>query len=106
MPVVWTSHTKCSDVRYDLGVRIPHAMKKTRKAQQRNIIGRKVREARLRQSPAVSQDDLVGRLAGRGILLDRSAISRIEGQTRYVMDYEAAAIAGALKVSVAWLFED
>jgi hypothetical protein len=42
--------------------------------------------------------------AGQGILLDRSAISRIESQTRYVMDYEAAAIARALKVSVEWLF--
>jgi hypothetical protein len=39
-----------------------------------------------------------------GILLDRTAISRIESQARYVMDYEAAAIARALKVSVAWLY--
>jgi hypothetical protein len=38
------------------------------------------------------------------LTLDRSAISRIENQSRYVMDYEAAAIALALKVSVAWLF--
>jgi hypothetical protein len=43
-------------------------------------------------------------LASRGVLLDRSAISRIESQERYVMDYEAAAIAKALKTSVAWLF--
>ena len=60
-------------------------MKKTRKAQQRNLIGRRVRQARLKSNPPVSQDDLAGRLAGQGILLDRSAISRIEGQTRYVM---------------------
>jgi transcriptional regulator with XRE-family HTH domain len=52
----------------------------------------------------VSQDDLAGRLAAQGILLDRTAISRIENQSRYTMDYEAAAIARALKVSVAWLF--
>jgi HTH-type transcriptional regulator, cell division transcriptional repressor len=57
-------------------------MKKTRKAQQRNLIGRRVRQARLKLKPPVSQDDLAGRLAGQGILLDRSAISRIEGQTR------------------------
>jgi hypothetical protein len=81
-------------------------MKKTRKAQQRNIIGRRVREARLKMAPAVSQEDLAGRLAAQGIVLDRSAVSRIEGQERYVMDYEAAAIARALKVSVAWLFGD
>ena len=81
-------------------------MKKTRKAQRRNIIGSRVKEARLRLRPLVSQDDLVGRLAAQGILMDRTAISRIESQTRYVMDYEAVAIARALKVSVAWLFAE
>jgi hypothetical protein len=40
----------------------------------------------------------------RGIVLDRSAISRIENQDRYVMDYEAAALAKCLGVSVAFLF--
>jgi hypothetical protein len=68
------------------------------------MIGQRVRQARLRLSPVVSQEDLAGRLAGQGIQLDRSAVTRIEGQTRYVMDYEAMAIARALKVSVAWLF--
>jgi hypothetical protein len=79
-------------------------MKKTRKAIQRNLIGRRVRQARLKCNPPVSQDDLAGRLAAQGILLDRSAISRIEGQTRFVVDYEAAAIARALKVPLASLF--
>ena len=79
-------------------------MKKTRKARQRNIIGRRVKEARLRCKPPVSQEDLAGRLAAQGILLDRTAVSRVESQSRYVMDYEAAAIARALKVSIAWLF--
>jgi hypothetical protein len=81
-------------------------MKKTRKAHQRNIIGRRVRQARLKLSPPVSQEDLAGRLAAQGILMDRSAVSRIENQSRYVMDYEAAAIANALKISVGWLFGD
>ena len=63
-----------------------------------------MREARLKRQPAVSQDDLAGRLAGQGIIMDRTAVSRIENQSRYAMDYEAAAIARALKVSVAWLF--
>lgn len=79
-------------------------MKKTSKVRQRNLIGRRVRQARLKSHPPVSQDDLAGRLAGQGILLDRTAISRIEGQTRYVMDYEAAAIARALKVPLVSLF--
>jgi hypothetical protein len=47
---------------------------------------------------------LAGRLAARGITLDQTAVSRIENQTRYLMDYEIAAIAQALKVSVASLF--
>jgi transcriptional regulator with XRE-family HTH domain len=79
-------------------------MKKTSKATKKNIIGARVREARLKRQPAVSQDDLAGRLAGQGVIMDRTAVSRIESQARYVMDYEAAAIARALKVSVAWLY--
>jgi len=79
-------------------------MKKTNKATKRNIIGTRVREARLKHKPSVSQDDLAGKLAGQGILMDRTAVSRIENRSRYAMDYEAAAIARALKVSVAWLF--
>ncbi len=79
-------------------------MKKTRKAQPRNVIGHRVRQARLRLKPEVTQEDLAGRLAARGMVLDRSAVSRIESRARYVMDYEAAAIARALKVSIAWLF--
>ena len=79
-------------------------MKKTIKAGKRNIIGGRVRQARLKSSPAVSQDDLAGRLAGQGISMDRTAVSRIESQARYAMDFEVAAIARALKVSVAWLF--
>jgi len=79
-------------------------MKKTIKATKRNIIGARVRQARLNRNPAVSQDDLAGKLAAQGILMDRTAVSRIESQSRYAMDYEAAAIARALKVSVAWLF--
>ena len=79
-------------------------MKKTIKAKRRNIIGNRVREARRKCSPAVSQEDLAGRLAAQGIQIDRSAVSRIENQSRYVMDYEAHAIARALKIPIAWLF--
>jgi transcriptional regulator with XRE-family HTH domain len=79
-------------------------MKKTRKHAARNLIGPRVRQVRLRMKPPVSQDDLAGRLAAQGIQLDRSAVSRIENQDRYVMDYELAAIARSLKVTVAELF--
>ena len=86
-------------------VNATHAvMKKTSRLAARNQIGTRVRQARMRCSPPVSQEDLAGRLAARGINLDRSAISRIENRTRYLMDYEIAAIARSLKVSVGWLF--
>ncbi len=78
-------------------------MKKTQKSKSKNIIGPQVKVARLAFNPPLSQDALAGRLAKRRISLDRSAISRIEGQERYVMDYEAIAIAKCLKVSVGYL---
>ena len=79
-------------------------MKKTGQLAQRNLIGERVRKTRLACKPPVTQDDLAGRLAARGITIDQTAVSRIENQTRYLMDYEVAAIARALKVSVAALF--
>jgi transcriptional regulator with XRE-family HTH domain len=79
-------------------------MKKTIQAGRRNIVGRRVRQARIQCKPPVSQEDLAGRLAARGVSVDQTAISRIEREERYLMDYEVAAIARSLKVSVAWLF--
>jgi transcriptional regulator with XRE-family HTH domain len=79
-------------------------MKKTGQLAKRNLIGERIRKARLACKPPVTQDDLVGRLAARGITIDQTAVSRIENQTRYLMDYEIAAIARSLKVSVGWLF--
>ena len=60
----------------------------------------------MNRKPVVSQEDLAGKLAVCGILLDRSAISRIENQERYLMDYEIVAIARCLKVSEARFFAD
>jgi hypothetical protein len=78
-------------------------MKKTIKGAKRNQTGSRIRQARLRCSPPVSQDNLAGRVAKYGVTLDRSAISRIESQERYLMDYELIAIARALRVGVDWL---
>jgi DNA-binding XRE family transcriptional regulator len=52
----------------------------------------------------VSQQDLAGRLAARGIAVDRSAIARIEAGERYVLDYEVAAIAQTFRVPIEQLF--
>ena len=54
----------------------------------------------------MSQEDLSGRLAAQGIGITQTGISKIENQDRYVMDYEAAALGKALKVSVAWLYDE
>jgi len=54
--------------------------------------------------PGVSQEDLSGRLAAKGIQITQTGISKLENRQRYVMDYEALAIAKALRVSVSWLY--
>jgi transcriptional regulator with XRE-family HTH domain len=66
----------------------------------KNIVGPKIRAARLALRPTCTQDDLTGRLSNLDIKIDRSAIARIERGQRYVMDYELWAIAKCLKVNV------
>jgi ribosome-binding protein aMBF1 (putative translation factor) len=68
-----------------------------------NIVGKKVREARLARTPAVSQDDLSGKLAARGVTIDRAGIAKIETGRRYVSDFEVKALAQVLKVKANWL---
>jgi hypothetical protein len=78
----------------------PFRMKKSSSIEGRNLIGARLREIRLSRRPEVSLEDLSGRLAARGVTLDRSAIGRIENLNRYVLDYELKALAGALRVPV------
>jgi len=78
----------------------PLGMKKTANIEGRNLIGKRLREIRLKRIPEVTLEDLAGRLAARGVTLDRSAIGRIENGRRYVLDYELKAIAAALRVSI------
>lgn len=54
--------------------------------------------------PPVSQEDLSGRLAKERIAITQTGISKLENRERYVMDYEAQALAKVLKKSVAWLY--
>jgi HTH-type transcriptional regulator, cell division transcriptional repressor len=75
-----------------------------RKSSYKNVIGRRVAEARRRCKPALTQDALSGRLAGLGIQLDRAAIAKIENNHRHVLDYEVKALAKALGVEISWLF--
>lgn len=75
----------------------------TRKALQKNIVGRRLAEARRDCKPALTQDALSGKLAQLGIQLDRAAIAKIENNQRHVFDYELKALAHVLNVDANWL---
>ena len=70
---------------------------------QNNIVGRRVRRARLDHQPPLTQDALSGRLAAKGVTIDRPGIAKIESGLRFVSDFEVKALGQALKVKVAWL---
>jgi transcriptional regulator with XRE-family HTH domain len=76
----------------------PLTVKKTSPIPGRNLIGVRLREIRLAQKPEVTLEDLAGRMAVRGVKLDRSALGRIERQKRYVLDYELVALAKCLRI--------
>lgn len=79
-------------------------MKKTRASPFKNVIGHRVRTARLAMEPEVTQEDLCGRLARQGVQFTQASLSKLENRQRYAMDYEIAALAKALRVKVGWLF--
>ncbi len=68
-----------------------------------NIVGERVKEARLRRSPPMTQDQLSGKLALLGVSIDRAGISKVEIGQRGVLDYEVKALAKALAVTAEWL---
>lgn len=72
----------------------------------KNIIGRRVADARQNCKPVLTQDALSGKLARLGIQLDRAAIAKIENNHRHVLDYELKALAHALSVDANWLLGD
>jgi hypothetical protein len=78
----------------------------TRRHFPKNIVGRRLAEARRRCRPALTQDSLSGKLAQVGIQLDRAAIAKIENSHRHVLDYELKALADVLGVEVNWLLGD
>lgn len=71
----------------------------------KNLIGDRVREARHRRNPKITQLDLLARLAIRGIYMESTSISKIESYKRPVTDIELVAIAEALNVSILWLLK-
>jgi hypothetical protein len=73
------------------------------KKRSRNIIGARIREARRRFVPPITQDQLAGRLAKVGIQIDRVAVAKIENGLRCAFDFEVKALAAVLKVDANWL---
>ncbi|MDP4093575.1 MAG: XRE family transcriptional regulator [Bacillota bacterium] len=78
-------------------------MNNIKDSKNRNMIGDRVKIARHKAKPKITQLDLLARLAVRGIELEKTAISKIEAKTRPVSDIELVAIADALNVQVMWL---
>mgnify|MGYP001554612393 CR=1 FL=1 len=76
-----------------------------KKRPNRNIVGRRVREARKSHSPPLTQDQLSGKLAAEGVQLDRVAIAKIETGIRCVFDFEIRGLSNALNVESRWLLE-
>ncbi|MCI5538611.1 MAG: XRE family transcriptional regulator [Oscillospiraceae bacterium] len=67
----------------------------------RNIVGARVEQRR--KAIGMKQKDLLTQLQIRGIDLNASALSKLEGQLRSVLDFELIAISDVLGVSVNWL---
>ncbi len=80
-------------------------MSKPRKAPvgSRNIVGAKV--VWLRMERGIKQKDLVAKLQSLGMDIGDTSMSRLEGQTRLVQDFEVVMLAKALDVSVEWLLK-
>lgn len=71
--------------------------------QSRNIVGKRVREARNRLDPPLTQDQVAGQLARVGVQLDRVALAKVEGGLRCAFDFEVKGLAAVLKVDANWL---
>jgi len=69
----------------------------------RNGVGARMRQARLAFDPPLTQDQLAGRLAAKGVTLDRVAITKIECGQRCVFDFELPLLSQVLNVDVRWL---
>ena len=67
----------------------------------RNLIGARVELARKNQG--MKQKDLLAHLQVSGVDMNASGLSKLEGQIRFVTDFELVALADILDVSVDWL---
>lgn len=63
-----------------------------------NIIGPKLKEARIRQN--LTQEELAIKMQLKNIEISQKVISRIEKQERFVADYELLAFSEILKIDL------
>ena len=67
----------------------------------KNICGERIKEARKKLN--LSQENLAAKLQIEGVIIERDSVSRIEIGTRFVADYELAALCRILNVSAEYL---
>ncbi len=67
----------------------------------KNLIGARVEFAR--KSQGMKQKELLAQLQVRGVDLNASGLSKLEGQLRFVTDFELLALSDILNVSLLWL---
>jgi transcriptional regulator with XRE-family HTH domain len=68
-----------------------------------NLVGKRLKEARSKANPPLTQEELSEKLAKLGVSIDRAGIAKIETGIRGVLDFELVAIAKALDIKVTWL---
>lgn len=69
-----------------------------------NVIGEKVREARLKLHPPLTQAELAAKVELEDWRISRVGIAKIEAGIRKVTDVEVVKLAKVLDVPVSWLF--
>ena len=69
----------------------------------KNLVGKRVREARNNKSPKITQEQLATKLQMQDWNIDRGGIAKIEAGIRQITDIELVKIAKALNVSITWL---
>ncbi len=67
----------------------------------KNMVGARVEASRKAQG--MKQKELLAQLQVRGVDLNASGLSKLEGQIRFVTDYELLALSEILGCSVFWL---
>ncbi len=71
----------------------------------KNIVAKRVQEARQKFKPPLSQEELAVRLELDGWKISRATLSKIEAGIRRVSDFEVLALSKTLKVSPDWLLD-